>query len=280
MARVLIVGCGYIGEPLGVRLAQEGHEVFGLRREVASLPTEIHPVPGDVSTPDGYRGLPSAVDYIFYMVGAKARDEDTYRDVYLDGLGRLLQVLGDEGQSPKRIFFTSSTSVYGQSRGEWVDESSATHPPTFSGSIMVTTESVLQASHHPSTVLRLGGIYGPGRQGFISGLRKGRTFSLPPGVNYTNRIHRDDAVGALAHLMSMDTLESLYVAVDDDPVDRAEVLHWLADRLSVDALSEEGESSYRGSGRRCRNDRLRASGYRFQYPTFREGYGALIEDGE
>ena len=280
MSRIFIVGCGYIGEPLGVRLAQQGHEVFGLRREASSLPPEINPVPGDVSTPDGYRGLPSAVDYIFYMVGAKVRDEDTYREVYLDGLGRLLQVLGDEGQSPKRIFFVSSTSVYGQSRGEWVDESSPTHPPTFSGSIMATTESVLQASDHPSTVLRLGGIYGPGRQGFVSGLRTGRVFSLPPGVNYTNRIHRDDAAGALAHLMAMEAPENLYVGVDDDPADRAEVLHWLADRLSVDVLTEESEASYRGSGRRCRNDRLRATGYQFQYPTFREGYGALIEDGE
>ncbi|MEE3325912.1 MAG: SDR family oxidoreductase [Myxococcota bacterium] len=280
MARIFIVGCGYIGEPLGVHLAQQGHEVFGLRREASSLAEEIHPVPGDVSVPDGYRGLPGSVDYIFYMVGAKVRDEDTYRDVYLDGLGRLLQVLGDEGQTPKRIFFTSSTSVYGQTRGEWVDESSPTYPPTFSGSIMAATESVLQASPHPSTVLRLGGIYGPGRQGFVSGLRAGRVFSLPPGVNYTNRIHRDDAVGALAHLLSLESPENLYVGVDDDPADRGEVLHWLADRLLVDVLSEESEVSQRGAGRRCRNDRLRASGYSFLYPSFREGYSALIEDGE
>lgn len=278
MARIFIVGCGYIGAPLGVHLAEQGHEVFGLRREVSSLPEEIHPVPGDVSLPDGYRGLPSAVDYIFYTVGAKVRDEDTYRDVYLDGLGRLLQVLGDEGQSPKRIFFTSSTSVYGQTRGEWVDEGSATYPPTFSGSIMVTTESLLQSSSHPSTVLRLGGIYGPGRHGFVTGLRTGRVFALPPGVNYTNRIHRDDAVGALAHLMTLESPENLYVGVDDEPADRAEVLHWLADRLSVDVLSEEAETSPRGDGRRCRNDRLRATGYSFRYPSFREGYAALIED--
>ena len=143
MARIFIVGCGYVGAPLGVHLAQQGHEVFGFRREVSSLPDEIRAVSGDVSLADGYRGLPASVDYIFYMVGAKVRDEDTYRDVYLDGLGRLLQVLGDEGQSPKRIFFTSSTSVYGQTRGEWVDEASPTYPPTFSGSIMATTESLL-----------------------------------------------------------------------------------------------------------------------------------------
>lgn len=280
MARIFIVGCGYVGEPLGVQLAQQGHEVFGFRREVSSLPDEIRPVSGDVSLADGYRGLPASVDYIFYMVGAKVRDEDTYRDVYLDGLGRLLQVLGDEGQSPKRIFFTSSTSVYGQTRGEWVDEASPTYPPTFSGSIMATTESLLQSSPHPSTVLRLGGIYGPGRHSFVSGLRSGRVFPLPPGVNYTNRIHRDDAVGALAHLMSLDSPEDLYVGVDDEPADRIEVLQWLAGRLSVEALTEEAEVSQRGSGRRCRNDRLRASGYRFRYPSFREGYSALIEAGE
>ena len=265
---------------MGLRLAELGHEVFGLRRDVSKLPLEINPVQGDVSGLDGFRGVPSGVDYVFYAVGAKSRDEDTYRNVYMDGLGRLLQVLGDEGQSPKRIFFTSSTSVYGQSRGEWVDESSPTHPPTFSGSIMVATESLLQSSSYPSTVLRLGGIYGPGRKGFVSGLRAQKVFPLPPGQNYTNRIHRDDAVGALMHLLAMDSPEDLYVGVDNEAADRIDVLQWLAHRLSVEPLTEVSEASHKGSGRRCQNDRLRSTGYEFIYPTFREGYGALIDAGE
>ena len=274
------MGCGYVGTPLGLLLAEQGHEVFGLRREVSSLPPEIHPVVGDVSLLDGFRGLPPDLEFIFYTVAAKARDQDSYRKVYLDGLGRVLQVLGDEGQVPERMFFTSSTSVFGQTRGEWVDESSATHPPSFPGSIMVTTESLLQSSRHPSTVLRLGGIYGPGRMGFVAGLREGRCFPLPPGPNYTNRIHRDDAVGSLAHLLSLESPEPTYLGVDGDPADRADVLAWIADRLSVDVLTEEVEEPARGEGHRCRNDLLCQSGYTFEYPTFREGYGALIEAGE
>jgi len=280
MARILIVGCGYVGTPLGQRLAEQGHEVFGLRREVSGLPPEIHPIAGDVTVLDGFRRLPADMEFIFYMAAAKVRDRDTYRNVYLDGLGRLLQVLGDEGQSPQRIFFTSSTSVYGQSRGEWVDEASPTHPPSFPGTIMVTTESVLQASRFPSTVVRLGGIYGPGRMGFVAGLREGRRFPQPPCPYYTNRIHRDDAAGALAHLLSLESPAPTYLGVDGDPADRAEVLEWVADRLAVKVLTESVEESARGLGHRCRNDRLCQSGYRFQHPTFREGYGALIDAGE
>lgn len=280
MARILIVGCGYVGTPLGLRLVEQGHEVFGLRREVADLPPEIQPIEGDVSGLDGFRGLPPDLEFIVYMVAAKARNQEAYRSAYLDGLGKLLQVLGDEGQKPERIFFTSSTSVYGQSRGEWVDEASPTHPPSFPGSIMVATESVLQASRYPSTILRLGGIYGPGRMGFVAGLREGRSFPAPPGPLYTNRIHRDDAVGALTHLLSLESPESKYVGVDGDPADRAVVLRWIADRLDVQVVTEPVAESSRGAGHRCRNDLLLQSGYRLEYPTFREGYGALIDAEE
>ena len=145
---------------------------------------------------------------------------------------------------------------------------------------MVATESLLQSHRHASTVLRLGGIYGPGRMRFVSGLREGQRFSLPLGPNYSNRIHRDDAVSALLHLLSLADPQNTYLGVDGAPADRLVVLRWIADRLGVELLTDEVEPSVRGAGHRCRNQLLRSSGYVFAYPSFKEGYGSLIDSAD
>ena len=275
MARVLVVGCGYVGGALAERLVGEGDEVFGRRRDPSALPEGVVRLAGDVAEPGGLGALPDGLDSVVYAVGAKQRDEGAYRRAYLDGLGHVIRILNDEGQNPSRFVFTSSTSVYGQTRGEWLDESSPTHPRGFPGEIMLSAERVLHGSRFPSTVLRLGGIYGPGRTRLIERVRAGEavTHSEPPA--FTNRIHRDDAAGAIAHILALEDPQETYLGVDTEPADSSEVLGWVAEQLGVErAPATEGPPE---SGRRCSSRALVESGYRFVYPSFREGYAGLMK---
>jgi nucleoside-diphosphate-sugar epimerase len=189
----------------------------------------------------------------------------------------VIRALTEEGQDPSRILFTSSTSVYGQSRGEWVDESSPTHPRNFAGEIMLSAERLLHGSRFPSTVLRLGGIYGPGRTRLIDRVRAGEAVAVAETATYTNRIHRDDAAAAIAHLLTLPDPKATYVGVDEDPADAAEVLGWIAERLGVALVETPASESLPVGSRRCRNAALLDSGFCFDYPTYREGYAALME---
>ncbi len=286
--RVLIAGCGYVGSELARRLGAEGDDVFGLRRRPEGLPPGVKAIAADLCDPATLRGLPEALDAVVYAASADAFDDGAYRMAYVDGLRNLLGALAETGARPGRVLYTSSTAVYAQSAGEWVDESSETGPTGFAGQRVLEGERVLLGAGLPGTVLRLGGIYGPGRTRLVESVRSGRAVVRAGAPHYTNRIHRDDAAGALAHLLRLPAPLSVYLGVDREPADEALVLRWLAERLGVSPPPVEpaepvaagrgeaaGARRPRGS-KRCADDRLLASGYRFLWPTFREGYAALI----
>ena len=98
-----------------------------------------------------------------------------------------------------------------------------------------------------------------------------------PEPVYTNRIHRDDAAAAIAHLLALPEPAATCVGVDQDPADLTDVMRWIAERLGVPLVEAEASEALAAGSRRCRNAALLASGFRFTYPTFREGYGALME---
>jgi nucleoside-diphosphate-sugar epimerase len=137
---------------------------------------------------------------------------------------------------------------------------------------------LLLASGLPATVLRLGGIYGPGRTRLVDEVRSGRAVCADGAPVYTNRIHRDDAAGALRHLLGPCCADGVWLGVDHEPAERCTVLDWLADRLGVARprrVPPEEAARERGGSKRCSSAKLVGSGYRFRYPTFREGYAAL-----
>jgi nucleoside-diphosphate-sugar epimerase len=222
------------------------------------------------------------IDAVVYAAAADRADDEAYRRAYVEGLANVLAWADAQGMRPPRVFFTSSTAVYAQQDGAWVDEDSPTEPTHFSGTRMLEAERLLADAG--GVALRLGGIYGPGRTRLVEGVRAGRATIAPGPPRWTNRIHRDDAAGALRHLIGRALagapLDPVYVGVDDEPADDATVLRWLAERLGAPApaVAPAGEAPRgRGGNKRCRNARLRAAGYRFAYPSFREGYAALID---
>lgn len=191
-----------------------------------------------------------------------------------------MSALQDQGQSPRRVLFTSSTGVYAQTSGEWVDESSPAVPTHFSGTALLEGERIVQSGAFPATVVRLAGIYGPGRTRMIESVRAG-TATIPAAPAYVNHIHRDDCAGVLRHLLSLDDPAPLYIGVDDDPVERGAMFRWLAQEMGapeprVSAEAETDSIRVMRGNKRCSNARLRATGYEFRFPTYREGYGALM----
>ena len=279
MARVLIAGCGYVGTALGEELARESHAVWGLRRRPASLPPAIRPLEADLSIPVSLKPLPAALDYVFYLASPGGDDDALYRAAYVDGLRNLLEALDTGGQRPRRVIFASSTAVYAQGDGEWVEETSVAEPRHFSGRRLLEGEGLLHASPFAGSVVRFGGIYGPRRTRLVERVRVGRALYRPDPPQYTNRIHRDDCVGVLRHLMQLDAPQRLYLGVDREPSDMATLLNWLAGALGAPPPRPDPaiETNPRGN-KRCRSDLLLSSGYSFRYPTFREGYTAELAE--
>ncbi|MCY1417325.1 hypothetical protein D9M71_328570 [compost metagenome] len=276
----MIVGCGDVGSRLGVQLAEKGWSVYGLRRNVAALPSVVRPVVGDLADPACPADWPRGeLDYVVFTAAANQHDEAGYRAAYVDGLRNALGWLQQCGQRPKRLLFVSSSGVYAQQDGEWVDETSAAEAEHFTGRVMLDGERLALGSGIPASVVRLTGIYGPGREWLLNQVRQGYRVASAPPV-YANRIHADDAAGLLACLIEADArgvaLQDCYLGVDDEPAALAEVVGWLRERLGVTEWSEQQEMRRAGS-KRCSNARARALGWVPRYPSYREGYAAILE---
>lgn len=277
---LLIAGCGDIGSRLARQMLGESWTVHGLRRDVSQLPEGVQDVAGDLFDSSLPEQWPRAcIDYLVYCATPSQRDETGYRQAYVEGLRHVLGWLKECAQRPRRIFFVSSSGVYGQTEGEWVDETSETQPPTFTGRIMLDAERTALDSGLPATVVRLTGIYGPGRNDLSNRVRQGHSVRIDPPV-YANRIHADDAAGLLAHLLLADArgvaLETCYLGVDNDPAPLADVVNWIREYLGVTQWSAEA-SVQRAGSKRCSNARARALGWEPKYPDYRAGYAALLE---
>lgn len=277
--KVMIAGCGDVGTRLAVRLKRLGWDAIGVRRNPARLPPGLPGLQADFNEAACPSQWPSErVDYLVYAVAADQHDEAGYRCAYVQGLGHVLGWLRQRQQVPRRLLFVSSSSVYGQTEGEWVDETSPTVPTGYAGQVMLEAEKLATSASIPATVVRLTGIYGPGRERLINQARQGyRASAQTP--QYGNRIHADDAAGLMAHLLERDwagaTLASCYLGVDDEPAPSHEVLDWLRERMGVDAPSLEAPLRRTGS-KRCSNAAVRATGWAPRYPTYRDGYAALL----
>lgn len=276
---VLIAGCGDVGCRLAEQMLAKGWQVYGLRRNISRLPAGVIGVAGDLFSEDCPPTWPvGAVDYLVYCAAATDHDEAGYRAAYVDGLRHVLGWLEDYGQAPERLLFVSSSSVYEQKDGSWIDETSPAQPSAYSGRIMREAEQVALDSGIPASVVRLTGIYGPGREWLLTQVRRGYRVAVDPPL-YGNRIHADDAAGLLAFLLNADrqgvALQDCYIGVDDAPAPLAEVVAWLREYLGVTEWAEDASVRRTGS-KRCSNARIKALGWQPRYSSFREGYAAIL----
>ncbi|MFB6284560.1 MAG: NAD-dependent epimerase/dehydratase family protein [Halobacteria archaeon] len=283
MTESLVVGAGYVGRALAEKLASEGREVSAVTRSGVDI-DGVESLERDVTEPG--LELPSC-DELFYLVSAGGRDVDSYRESYVQGLRNTVEAVktgegdgGEEGDGSDaqdsvngpRLYYTSSTGVYDESEGGWVDEETPLELDTERSRVLREAEDV--ALENDGTVVRFAGIYGSGRHGVDRYLGDGKVKR-----GYQNLIHREDAADSLRHLSETDLHgereHQLYVACDDDPVERHELARWLSEKTgrSHGELVEEAKSS----NKRCSNDRLRSTGWTPEYPNYREGYLEILE---
>ncbi len=286
--RVLIVGCGYAGLAVGLELVKQGHEVSGLRRSAIGQDelkdAGLQPLVADITKPEQLARLPVPFDWVVNMVSSSKGGSEEYREVYLQGTRNLIEWLTP---TPLRKFvYTSSTSVYGQSDGSVVKESSPTTPESATSRLLVETEKLLvdaaRTNKFPSAILRVAGIYGPGRGHLFQQYLKNEARIAGQGQRLINMIHRDDLSSAVIAALKDARPGEVYNAVDDEPVAQIHFFRWLSETLgkNMPPFASEAENATRKRGltnKKVSNRRLRTElGCTLKYPTFRQGYTAEI----
>ncbi len=285
--RVLIVGCGYAGLPLGAALVQRGHRVFGLRRTAAAAAemaeAGIAPLLGDIAMPSTLEVLPRGFDWVVNCVSASAGGVDDYRQTYLEGTRNLLAWL--EPSPPRAFVYTSSTGVYGQDDGSVVTEENPATPEGETNRVLVAAEALLldaaRTRGFPAMVMRCSGIYGPGRGYWLREFLAGRAVMEGTGDRWLNMIHRDDVGTAVMNALERGQPGEIYNVSDDEPARQREVFAWLAQRLGramPQSVPEGAAVRRRGATNKAvSNRKLRlALGCELKYPTFRQGYEAEL----
>ena len=280
MKKILIIGCGYVGMPLGELLARKGHHVFGLRRSADADPDlqsrGITPIHADITS--DLTHLDPNFDAIVNLVSSTKGGIDDYRRVYLEGTRNILNWLSNSARPAQLYLYTSSTSVYAQTDGSWVTENSPAHPDSPTSQILLETERELLSSNRPFPIfiLRASGIYGPGRGHLFKQFLRGEATMRDDGSAWINMIHVHDLAAAIAHFIENPSLPpGIYNTTDNQPVTQRDFFQWLATQLNRPMPPPAPTAPVRKRGltnKRVSNAKLRATGFQFTHPTFREGY--------
>ncbi len=272
---MLIVGCGDIGARVGEQLMLDGWRVSALRRDPARLPAGFVGYAGDYSRDDGLRNLTEVrADVVLFTPLPADREVAGYERGFRDSV----DVIAASGvlATCRRFLYVSSTRVYAEQSGAWVDEAAALTQRDPRG-IAIAQGEQRARQQTATTVVRPAGVYGASPAMLLERVAGGAGSADPERIS--NRIHRDDLAGLLALLavraLDAVTLPDVVNAADNEPAPIGEVEAWLASAIGVALAPGAGGKSVRGN-RRVANRRLHELGYQLQYPSWREGYAALI----
>jgi nucleoside-diphosphate-sugar epimerase len=287
--RILIAGCGDLGAAVGALLVAQGHQVIGLRRSEVAVAQGIDYLQADLTRSESLCEVPTNVDLVLVIVTPSERSEAGYRAIYLRGVANLLAHFSAHSsiheRPPAPVIYVSSTRVYGQRGGEWVDEDSVCEPADVCGRILLAAEAQVMVhkgvnssannlvNNCGNSVVRFSGIYN--RHSRFMQRLQGRPIQASPPL-FTNRVHREDCVGSLLFLankaLAGEPLSALYLVSDNEPAPKWDVVAWLAQKANLPAPTKAPDASDAGQGKRCDNRRIREAGYVFKYPSYREGY--------
>jgi nucleoside-diphosphate-sugar epimerase len=271
---VLIVGCGYIGLPLARRFSANGWQVVGLtgsKESAARLSPESFPVIGLDVTTGLDRLRPRAFEVVVHCASSGRRGTHVYEALFLRATRNLISSL-----AVNHFIFVSSSSVYAQIDGSWVDENSQAEPLRETGLILRATEEIVL--EQKGTVARLAGIYGPDRCVPLRKLLDQTAIIEGEGERLMNLIHRDDAVSAL-FLLTEKNLRGTYNVSDDEPVSQLDWFRHVCDQLDrpLPPFGPRDTTRKRGwTSKRVSNQKLRQAGWTPRFETFREGLGPLL----
>lgn len=276
--RILLLGFGDLAHRVSTHLCQAGHHITGVARSLRRCRSDIQFWQGAIADAHIVNHITATTfDVAVITLTPGGRGNDAYRRAYVDNIKVLLAIWSQSARPPGLVVFVSSTSVYGQSAGEWVDEQSQTMPKSPGGQRILESEQLLLASTLNTCMVRFSGIYGPGRTHVLKQVQAG----IAGGEAYTNRIHADDCAAFIVHLCQQhwqgQPLAPCYLASDSCPVPAKTLRLWLANQLGYEPTHlSKTLSSSRGGNKRCSNRLVLASGFEFSYPSFKEGYTALL----
>lgn len=269
--RTLIVGCGYLGLALARELQSRGDEVsVWVRSEdsAAQLAGKrfAQVITGNVAD-EACWGVAGPFDAVVHCASSGGGGVAAYREVYLEGARQM-----NRHQPKARRVLVSSTSVYGQTEGEEVNEGSEAAPKSETSQVLVEAEC--EAIKMGAMVVRAAGIYGPGRAALFEKFRRGDAAMEGDGSRWVNQIHRDDLASAVIQLLELGAPGQVYNAADDEPVMLRDFYAWCSERLGK-PMPKPGPSDpnrKRGmTSKRVVNRKLRATGWNPVFPSFREG---------
>jgi len=279
MHRLLLVGCGFLGKAAACLFKQQGWDVLPLTHSIESadrLLSEGWPaIPVDVADKDAVRRLQKSVGPLtawLHCASSGGGGAEAYDRVYLQAVRNLFSAFPEA-----RALYTSSTSVYAQSDGSEVSEESPAEPPRETGRILLAAESEVLARH--GTVLRLAGIYGPGRSVLLKKFLCGEARLEAGGTRWINQIHRDDAARAWLFLASNENAQGIFNGCDNKPMRQLDLYAEMALRLNRPLPPEGPADPNRKRGwtsKRVSNAKLRSLGWQPEFPAYFSDWQRLI----
>ena len=281
----LVIGCGYVGMRVAKHLSAQGHRVFGVRRQIAKT-TEfdqagITPLEIDITIPEQLKAIPKTIQWAVNTVSSSRRGADGYREIYYQATKSLINCLSSLPDF-RRYVHTSSTSVYGQTDGSWINEDSERLPTTETSQILVEVEDLLLKASidkgFPVSIARVSGIYGPERGFLFHQFLKNEAKMVGNGSRIINMIHVDDVVLAITRLLESGKPGRAYNVTDNTPISQREFFSWLSSELQRPMPEKASDSDLRKRKRATTNKRvsnqrlLEELILKLQYPSFKEGY--------
>jgi nucleoside-diphosphate-sugar epimerase len=266
MPSVLIAGCGYVGTAAAKLFAQDGWDVIGWTRSESSAGKGRGAIAlraADISDLETVRHHAFAADVVVHCASSGG---NSYRRVYRDGAANLAACF-----PAARLMFTSSTRLYSQTDGSSVTEESAAEPDSENAEMLLEAEKIVL--ENDGVVLRVAGIYGPGRSFLLRTVMNRDAIS---GDRLVNQVHRDDIASAILFLARFGVVNPprIFNVVDDTPAPRTEILQWLSARLGLPLSNSPSSANTKGrrSNKRVSNAKLRALGWGPAYRSYREGF--------
>ncbi len=268
---ILIAGAGALGQAIAQALPRSNP--ISLVRRGAAVPTpssNIQWIQGDLLDPGSFAAAIAKPDIVVFSASPDSRTAANYRSVYIDALSAMLQAFPNA-----RFLLCSSTAVYpiahwqqAEHLPELLDELSKPQPDDFNGQILLDAENLLRPG---DTVLRLGGIYGPGRNYLLKLALAGQPVLREPGL-FSNRIHISDAARVIAKLVALDHAPAIVNLIDHAPCPQFEVLDYLCAQRKLPALPARAPVPGESIGKRIVSRFHTEAWFALEYPSYVAGY--------
>ena len=277
--KLLVIGCGKLGQKLGLLAKKTPLDLLGFKRKKITS-TNIRIEQQDIFDKSFFDKVKiHSPDFILYSLSADEQSEKSYRRNYVEGLKQVIKSIKYINNF-QHLFFVSSTSVYGDNNDQFIDEFSETSPKNFRGTILLEAENLLNTVKFNSTVLRLSGIYGSGRNYMIKLSQDAE--SWPKVDRWTNRINEDDAANFIIFLLNQclqgEIPEKLYLLTDKEPVTLFRLLNWMRQNLNL--KNKINITSDPILGKRLRSSIIPSLKFEYKYPTYKQGYKELIQEAK